>query len=337
MQRWNMAITGFGAIGKTVAQMLHQRRQRYETRYDADVRVVAVCGSRAGAMDHDGLALDASTLDGEVALPLTPGMTGDGFLQAARADVLIEAGPTDYQTGGAGYRYIHEALSAGTHAIAISKGALVFDYAGLAERAHANGVQLKISGATSAALPTIDLLQYNLAGCQIVEVEGIVTATTNFVLSKLMDGVGYADAVAQAQQLGMAEPDPRFDLEGWDSACKITILANAGFGAQLKLHDIPRDGIGKISLDDIRRWKAAGVVPKLVGRIDNRTGVVRASVALKTYPLDHPFAQVTAKMKAIRVSTDVMGEISAIGSTSPLATAAAALKDFEHILMASRR
>lgn len=332
MQRWNIAITGFGAIGKAVAQMLHQRGQRYKALYDADVRIVAVCGSRAGLVDHDGLPLDDVT-----ALELQPGLTGDGFLQLARADVVIEAGPTDYRTGGAGYHYIREALSAGSHAIAISKGALVFDYAGLAELARTSGAQLKISGATSAALPTIDLLQYNLAGCRILEVEGIVTATSNFVLSKMMDGVSYTDAVSEAQQLGMAEPDPRFDLEGWDTACKINILANAGFGANLKLDDIPRDGIDQISPADIQNWKVAGVVPKLVGRIDNSGSAVTASVELKTYPLDHPFAQVSAKMKAIRVSTDVMGEISAIGLTSPLATAAAALKDFEHLLMAAQR
>lgn len=332
MKRWNIAITGFGGIGKAVAQIVGQRQQRYQDLYGADVRVVAVCGSRAGLIDHDGLHLGV-----EGPGLLQAGLTGDGFLQQAQADVLIEAGPTDYQTGGAGYQYIREALGRGMHAIAISKGALVFDYRGLDALANAKGVRLKISGATSAALPTIDLLQYNLAGCQILEIEGIVTATSNYVLSRMMDGSSFAAAVAEAQQLGMAEPDPRFDIEGWDTACKINILANAGFGADLKLQDIPRDGIEGISAADITQWQAQGVVPKLVGRIHNSADGLRASVELKTYPLDHPFAQVSAKMKAIRVKTDLMGEIMAIGVTSPTATAAAALKDFEHLLMAASR
>lgn len=332
MKRWNIAISGFGSIGKAVAQIVGQRQPRYQARYGADVRVVAVCGSRAGLIDHAGLHLGV-----EGPGPLQAGLTGDGFLAQAQADVLIEAGPTDYRTGGAGYRYIREALGSGMHAIAISKGALVFDYRGLDELARSKGVQLKISGATSAALPTIDLLQYNLAGCRILEVEGIVTATTNYVLSRMMDGCALATAVAEAQQLGMAEPDPRFDVEGWDTACKINILANAGFGADLKLDAIARDGIEQISAADIRQWQAQGVVPKLVGRIQNSADGLHASVELKTYPLDHPFAQVSAKMKAIRVSTDLMGEIMAIGVTSPTATAAAALKDFEHLLMAASR
>jgi homoserine dehydrogenase len=150
----------------------------------------------------------------------------------------------------------------------------------------------------------------------------------------MMDGMSFTAAVAEAQRLGIAEPDPRFDVEGWDTACKVNILANAAFSADLKLQDIPRDGIEHITQADIDRWHAAGLTPKLVGRIHNDADNVRASVELKTYPMDHPFAQVTAKMKAIRVTTDMMGEITAIGVTSPTATAAAAMKDFEHLLMA---
>jgi homoserine dehydrogenase len=313
-----------------VAQLLWTRQDRYKRLYDADVRLVAVCGSRAGIVDTDGL--NASRL--AAADALTPGLTGVDFLTGAGADVLIEAGPTDYQTGGAGYAYLKAALSQQMHAIAISKGALVFDYAGLHDLALKHRVSLKISGATSAALPTIDLLQYNLAGCEFSEVEGIFTATTNFVLSKMMDGMPFQAAVEEAQALGMAEPDPRFDVEGWDTACKVTILANAAFDAGLSLHDVARQGIDRISSDQIHAWKNAQQVPKLVGRIVRHEGGVAASVELRVYPVTHPFAQVAGKTKAIRVVTDVMGETLVIGGTSSqFATAAAALKDLEHILM----
>jgi homoserine dehydrogenase len=330
MKQWNVAITGFGSVGKKVAEMLWQRQERYRSHYGVDVRLTAVCGASAGLLDLSGLRGPRIDDLGR----MTAGLTGEGLLERAAADVLIEAGPTDCDTGGAGLRYMTAALSRHTHVIAISKGALVFDYAGLAALAQQHGVRLKISGATSAALPTIDLLQYNLAGCRILEIEGILTGTTNFVLSRMMEGHPFSAAVAEAQQRGMAEPDPRFDLEGWDSACKIAILANAAFNAGLTLADIPRDSIAHISLQDIDRWKAAGVVPKLVGRIINGPGALQASVSLVLYPLDHPFARVDAGMKAIRVDTDAMGEVIAMGRSGPLATAAAALKDFEHLLMA---
>lgn len=333
MKRWNIAITGFGAIGKTVAQLLWTREARYRRLYDADVRLVAVCGSKAGLADPQGLTASRVA----AADALLPGATGIDFLTGCAADVLIEAGPTDYQTGGAGYRYLQAALGQRIHAIAISKGALVFDYAGLHELAQRNNVSLKISGATSAALPTIDLLQYNLAGCEFSEVEGIFTATTNFVLGKMMDGIPFQAAVEEAQALGMAEPDPRFDVEGWDTACKVTILANAAFNANLSLHDVTRQGIDAISPDQIQAWRHARQVPKLVGRIVQSESGVSAGVELRVYPVTHPFAQVAGKTKAIRVVTDVMGETLVIGGTSSqFATAAAALKDFEHILMKQR-
>lgn len=329
MQRWNVAITGFGAIGRTVASLLLQRQAHYAQRYGADVRLTAVCGSRSGLYAPDGLPGPP----GPAREALQAGLTGVEFIEQTNAHVLIDAGPTDFETGGAAYEYIRSALSRGLNAIAISKGAMIFDLAGLRALAAANGVALKFSGATAAALPTIDLIEHNLAGCRVLRVEGIFTATTNYVLSQMMDGVALQDALAQAQQLGMAEPDPRFDMEGWDTACKTTLIANAMFDANITLNKVEREGIDQITRGDVDGWKAAGVVPKLVGEIVLGEHGVSAAVALRTYPEDHPFARVGAKMKAISVQTDTMGEVIAICRTSPLATAAAALKDFEHILM----
>ncbi len=154
--------------------------------------MVGICGSRAGLIDLDGLG-PARTSD---LTQRVSGLTGDRFLDSLHANVLIETGPTDYETGGPGDRYIRSALTNGVHVVAISKDARVV-YAGRAALARAHGAQLKISGATLAALPTIDLLQYNLAGCKILEVEGILTATANFMLSQMMAGLSFADALSE--------------------------------------------------------------------------------------------------------------------------------------------
>ncbi|MAE23399.1 MAG: homoserine dehydrogenase, partial [Pseudomonas sp.] len=93
-----------------------------------------------------------------------------------------------------------------------------------------------------------------------------------------------------------------------------------------------------ITAQRIEAWQARGLVPRLVGSLSSRDGAIRASVGIKTYPLSDPFAQVNGKNKAIRISSDAMGETIAIGGgAEPLATAAAALKDFEHILQARGR
>lgn len=332
MQTLKVAIAGFGGVGRATANLLLQRRDHYRQVYGLDVQLVAVCGSRTGLADANGL--QANQLD-----DLQPGMSGPDFIAASGAEVLIEAGPSDFRSGGPGLDYLSAALSAGRDCIVISKGALVHSGLRLRELARASGAQLKLSGAAAAALPTLDLLQHSLAGCKVISVEGILNATTNYLLDAMRtQGLGFDAALREAQAGGFAEADTRNDTEGWDTACKLLLLANFGLGAQLSMVDVEVDGIHAVSAQRIDAWRAQGVVPRLVGSLDFRDGAISASVGIKTYPLSDPFAQVNGKNKAIRISSDAMGETIAIGcGVEPLATAAAALKDLEHILQARGR
>ncbi|MDF2679356.1 MAG: homoserine dehydrogenase [Brevibacillus sp.] len=337
MKRWNVVITGFGSVGKQVARLLEQRQTYYREQYGVEVKLVGAARSSQGVYDAEGLTQSALDVFGMVKKSVDTTFAGDDFIDNCQADILIETGPSQFETGGPGLAYIRQALDQGMHAIAVSKGALVVDYAGLSALAKQRGVMLKISGATAAGLPTIDILHYNLAGCQILAVEGIFTGTTNFVLSSMMEeGISCEEAIARAQQMGIAEPDPSFDIDGWDTACKVTILANAAFGAQLKLMDISRTSVQEVTREKIAEWKSAGKSPKLVGRIRQTTEGLHASVELQAVDQSHPFSTVRGTTKAIRVETDVMGELLVIGGKSdPVAAAAAALKDLEHIIRQS--
>ncbi|MGE8359398.1 homoserine dehydrogenase [Pseudomonas sp.] len=329
MQTLRVAIAGFGGVGRATAQLLLSRRERYRQVYGVDVRLVAVCGSRSGLADAAGL--EADRLDA-----LKAGLSGPDFIQASGAEVLIEAGPSDFRTGGPGLAYLREALATGRDCIVISKGALVHSGPHLRDLAQASGAMLKLSGAAAAALPTLDLLEHSLAGCQVLAVEGILNATTNYLLDAMINqGLGFDAALREAQAGGFAEADPRNDTEGWDTACKLLLLANFGLGANLTMDDLVVDGIQSVTAERIAAWRAQGLVPKLVGSLTQVGGEVCASVGIRTYPLSDPFAQVNGKNKAIRITTDTMGETLAIGcGVEPLATAAAALKDLEHILLA---
>ncbi|WP_432774060.1 homoserine dehydrogenase [Brevibacillus gelatini] len=334
MKRWNIVLTGFGTVGKQIVRLLAQRQDRYRKLYQADVRLVGVARSNGAIYNPDGLAEEQLEALAKSSLPKLRDWDGEKWLSSVEADVLIEAGPSDAKTGGPGLRYIRQALAGGMHAIAVSKGALVVDYRGLSALAQANGVQLKISGATAAALPTIDLFTYNLAGCEIKHVEGIFTGTTNFVLTSVMEeGITSEEAIRRAQKMGIAEPDPTYDIDGWDTASKIAILANAVFDAKVNLSDIPRASVRDLSPEQIAGWKRAGQVPKLIGTIRRTADGVKAAVELVAVEATHPFARVNQTTKAIRVETDVMGELLVVGGKSdPVAAAAAALKDLEHLL-----
>lgn len=330
MRRINVAITGFGGIGRKVAELLLDRAAHYRTRFQFDVRLVGVCGSSAGIIDENGL--DKARLNHKS--NFTKDLTGTAFIDEVPADVLFESSPTDFRTGGAALSYIEAALHRKMHIIAISKGALAFDYASLRDAATRQKVALKVSGAAGSALPTIDLLQYNLAGCQISSLAAIVTGTTNVILSEMMDKeCSFGEALAEAQRLGIAESDPTLDTDGWDTACKIAIVCNAAFGTAVKVQEMPRQGISGVTLANVREWRASKIMPRLVGVIERVGETYEASVRLELCDESHPFHRVHGKTKALRVSTDLMGDFAIVGGGSnPYGTAAASLKDFEHVL-----
>ncbi|WP_245007094.1 homoserine dehydrogenase [Rhizobium laguerreae] len=324
-----VAIAGFGGVGRATASLLLSRRARYRQVYGVDIRLVAVCGSRAGLSDDRGLGEDQLGA-------LEDGLSGPAFIEASGADLLIEAGPSDFRSGGPGLGYIRSALSAGRDTIVVSKGALVHSGIELRQLARRSGALLKLSGAAAAALPTIDLVDHSLKGCTVLKVEGILNATTNYLLDAMMTrGIGFDAALREAQLGGFAETDPRNDTEGWDTACKLLILANFGLDADLTMNDLTVEGVQSVSGERIEAWRREGLVPKLVGSLTRADGTFSAAVGIKAYPLSDPFANIRGKDKAIRIVTDAMGETIAIGSgKEPLATAAAALKDLEHVLTA---
>ncbi len=333
MKRVNVAICGFGRIGQQIAELLLNRSTYYKQKYQIDARLVGVCKSSSGLIDQEGLQA-AKWLD---KTQYQVGLTEQKFLEQVQADVIIETGPSDYVTGGKGLFYLNYALTHSMNAIAVSKGALVIEGKKLINLAHQHKKKLFFSGATAAALPTIDLFEYNLAGCQILEIEGVFTGTTNFILNDMLQHeCAFAESLEKAQAKGIAEPDSSFDVDGWDTTAKITILANTVLGADVKIQDIPRQGISHVTVDHIRDWKKENVVPRLVGFIHIKNQQIQTGVELRLVPANHPFAHLQGSNKCIRVLTQEMGELVVSGGASaPLATAAAALKDFELMLKTS--
>ena len=188
----NVAIAGFGGVGRAVAHLLLSRRERYLRLYGTEIRLVAVCGSSSGLADAQGL--EPERLD-----ELEPGLSGPDFVIGSGATVLIEAGPSDYRTGGPGLAYLRRTLAEGIDAIVISKGALVHSGPELRALAEGSGAMLRMSGAAAAALPTIDLVEHSLLGCTVLQVEGILNATTNYLLDAMTGrGIDFEEALREA-------------------------------------------------------------------------------------------------------------------------------------------
>ena len=231
----------------------------------------------------------------------------------AEADVLLEATYTDIKTGEPATGHIKAALERGLHVVTTNKGPLALHYLELARLAAKGKVEFLFEGTVMSGTPVLNLVRETLAGAEILEMQGILNGTTNYILTRMEEGLSYEAALAKAQELGYAEAVPDADVLGWDALAKVTILANVVFGAALKPTDSPCEGITKITAADIAKAKADGKRYKLIGRVWREGGAVKAAVAPRLVDLSQPLAGVMGATNAVAIKTDALGEVTIVG------------------------
>ena len=157
------------------------------------------------------------------------------------------------------------------------------------------------------------MAQELLAAARIRKIQGIVNGTTNYILTQMEAGAPYAEALADAQAKGYAEADPTGDVEGFDAAGKVVIMANLLMDQALTLADVDRQGITRLTPGDIAAAKAAGERWKLIGRVEPIKEKITASVRPTRLPVNHPLASVSGATNAITFSTDLLGDVTLVG------------------------
>ena len=334
-----LILNGFGVVGQGFAEILRDKSADLQRKHDFTAEIIGVTTASKGALYHaEGLdlsALFAAAADGGFASypdqsGLRRGLTVDEMIAAGGSDALVEVSPTNLETAQPALGICHRALDAGLHLVLANKGPAALDYANLKAKARDRKLQMRYEATVMAGSPTMRLAEEALAGCEIRSARGILNGTTNYILTQMESGMSYAKALALAQELGYAETDPTADVEGWDAAGKVLILAKALFGAQLGMTDLDVSGITAIGESDIAEAKAAGERYKLIARAAPDGGSVRAT----RLPLDDPLASVGGATNAITLETDLMGDITLIGAgAGKLETGFAILSD----LMAIQR
>jgi homoserine dehydrogenase len=191
--------------------------------------------------------------------------------------------------------------------------------------AERTGVPFLFEAAVGGGIPIIRPLSETLAGEPIERVLGIVNGTTNFILTRMAeDGADYADVLAEAQELGYAEPDPTADVSGADAAAKAAILASLAFGTWVGLDDVYHEGIEDLSPIDLVFAADFGYAVKLIGIAERTQGGVSARVHPVMIPVDHPLASIRGATNAIFVEGPSVGELLFAGpgaGGAPTATA----------------
>ncbi len=291
-----LALYGFGNVGRALVGML--------VATGAPFTVTVLATKRHGAA-VDGNGIDLRTILAGTDLPLRQAPV----IATLPADVLVEMTPLDPVAAEPARTYIREALTAGMHVVTANKGPIARAYRELDALAKKNGRMLRFEATLADCLPVFTLRRAALPLAKITAIRGIVSSTNNHILTAAAAGVAFADALAEAQRLGIAEADPRNDLEGHDAAAKATILANVLMDADLVPEDVTREPIDERSADAARIAANSGDRVRPVIEIARRGGRVAASFGPRRLaPLD-PLYAVDDFSMGLSFETDLAGRV----------------------------
>jgi len=227
------------------------------------------------------------------------------------------------------YEYIKAALNNKKHVVTANKALIATHGEELELLAFKNGVKLMYEASVAGGIPIINTMNESLAANEINEIIGIINGTTNYILTQMSEnGLEYDQAVKEAQTLGFAEADPSSDVEGDDAAFKLAILSTIAFGQRITVKDIPKEGITKISKEDINYAKELGYNIKLLASALKKDNEIELRVHPAFVPASHPLSTVKNEYNAVFLRGDAVGELMLYGKgAGSLPTGSAVLGD----------
>src|SRR5580692_11643563 len=220
------------------------------SRYGCAITVVGIANARDGFVyDERGLDLGSVLAAAESGRPITDQRGARAWpgaiegLRGTEADLLVEVTASPPAGGEPGLTHMREALQRRIAVVTSNKWPVALHGAELAALARRQGVAFRAESTVMSGTPVLSALAEGMAGAVPGGLRGVLNATANAILSRMADGIGYADALAEAQRAGLAEPDPAADVEGHDAAAKVMILSALVFGRQLTLEQVACRGI----------------------------------------------------------------------------------------------
>ncbi len=299
MKKIKVAIMGLGTVGGGTYDVLTRNRDVIKSGYGVEVEVAKILDKSPKRLADKGAPekLFASNIDEIVS---DPGIS-----------IVVETMGGLEPAGS----FIIKALESGKSVVTANKELLSKRLDALLAAADKGGAGLYIEASCVGGVPIIRTLTESMQANRVTELTGIINGTTNYILTKMSeDGADYADALGQAQKLGYAEFDPTADVEGFDAAYKLSILASLAFHTRIPLDKIYREGISKITPRDIVVGKSMGYELKLlaIGR-QNADGSVQARVHPAFVPASHPLASVRGSFNAVLLKGDFVDEIMLYG------------------------
>ncbi len=343
MQIIDTALIGLGHVGRNFLHILDTKADRLATQHGLLFRMVCVADSSGVALNPAGFD-PATTRQHKLAggraadlLGYQPGLSpaqAIHHLTATGCQLVLDASPVDLRTGEPGLGVVRAALAQGISAVLANKAPLVLAFHELHDLAAQNGAGLAFSATVCGALPVINIGRRDLIAADILSLRGIFNSTSNFILAEMTAGRSYADALAEAQQRGIAEADPSLDVEGWDTANKLVIIANSFLGVAVGLADVTVQGITDLTPDELQMHQAQGRTLKLVASaLRNADGDYTLTVAPTVLDRDDFLGRCDGWEMGVEIHSDLYGRMyHKIWEREPLPTAAAMLRDAVNLM-----
>jgi homoserine dehydrogenase len=333
--RADLALVGFGHVGRRFARLIEERRDWLALDYDLECRVVGIATRHHGSVFREsGLDAVAMAVNVENGRPIVEAgvEAGDSFdvircLSSTDAPLkaVVETTTLDIAAGQPAIDHVRAALQAGCDVTTANKGPAAFAFEELSVLAEDRGRSFLFEGAVMDGVPIFNLVRETLPAVQITGFRGVVNSTTNHILSALEDGEGFDAALQRMQALGIAEADPSLDVDGWDAAAKAAALANVFMRARMTPRAVDREGIGPATARLAMAAKGRGARVRLVASARGTPEGVMASVRPVELPEDDLLAGLRGMANALVLQTDLLGDIAICQMSGSLTQTAYAL------------
>ena len=324
---------GFGVVGQSFAKLLVSRSADLYSQHGIKPRVVACVDNKGSAIAPGGLdlqrLLEAKKTKGTVGAYERRSTNFDTLqvIENIDAEVILECTPTNVSDGEPATSHIIAAMRTRKHVISVNKGPLALAFPSLVELANYNGVMLRFSGTVGGGTPILEFAKRCLKGDRIISFKGILNGTTNYILSRMEEGWTYQIAMKDAKEKGYAEANPSLDVNGFDAAAKLVIMANWIMGMKVTMKDINRTGITNVSLSDVKKAATKGNAIKLLAICDRKRLLVEPTEVSRRDPIC-----VNGTLNAVTFSSEHSGQQTIIGrGAGGMETASAMLRDLIEI------
>ncbi|MFX1344576.1 MAG: homoserine dehydrogenase [Promethearchaeota archaeon] len=323
MMNVNICLIGKGIVGTSLIQLLYEKNQFLEQKFNLNVIVNSI-------FEIDGALINENGIDLKEVLDV-----GDNFrnlpywrknvkaidlISKLDISICIETTPTNPKTGEPGLSHIIEALNNGIDVISSNKGPFYLEYDKIKNLAKQNNCYVKFEATVASCVPSLGIKE-DLIGNEILSIRAILNGTSNFILSRMTaEGVDFPLALKEAQELGYAESDPTLDIDGYDAAGKLVILANELLGWSKTITDVKVEGISKVTPHAIELVKPDGYVIKHLAIAENGELSVEPRLIDKSSPLN-----INGTFNIVELETKYAGPILLMGRGAGSFEAASAI------------